>query len=67
MLVLFGGNNLPPLVEIGLTDLPKFGCHGTPRDDRPGVMGPYKSGDKKTVRREGIEHIKRVMLMFSSH
>ena len=24
-LVLFGGHNLPPLIEIGLTDLPKFG------------------------------------------
>ena len=23
--VLFGWHNLPPLVEIGLTDLPKFG------------------------------------------
>ena len=23
--LLFGGHNLPPLVEIGLTDLPKFG------------------------------------------
>ena len=34
MPVLFGGHNLPPLVEIGLTDLPKF--VGTPRDDRPG-------------------------------
>ena len=36
--VLFGGHNLPPLVEIGLTDLPKFGgamAPGTPRDDRP--------------------------------
>ena len=22
--VLFGGHNLPPLVEIGLTDLPKY-------------------------------------------
>ena len=30
--VLFGGHNLSPLVEIGLTDLPKS---GTPRDDRP--------------------------------
>ena len=28
--VLFGGHNLPPLVEIGLTDLPKSG----------GVMAP---------------------------
>ena len=26
--VLFGGHNLPPLVEIGLTDLPESG--GTP-------------------------------------
>ena len=31
--VLFGGNNLPPLVEIGLTDLPKSG--GAP----PGTTG----------------------------
>ena len=23
--VLFGGHNMPPLVEIGLTDLPKSG------------------------------------------
>ena len=23
--VLFGGHNLPPVVEIGLTDLPKYG------------------------------------------
>ena len=30
--VSFGGHNLPPLVEIGLTDLPK---PGTPRNDRP--------------------------------
>ena len=28
--VLFGGHNLPPLVEVGLTDLPKSG----------GVMAP---------------------------
>ena len=32
--VLFGGHNLPPLVEIGLSDLPT-GTPGTPRDDRP--------------------------------
>ena len=31
MPVLFGGHNLPPLVEIGLTDLPKS---GSARDDR---------------------------------
>ena len=30
---LFGGHNLPPFVEIGLTDLPKSG--GTP----PGTTG----------------------------
>ena len=23
------------MVEIGLTDVPKIGMHGTPRDDRP--------------------------------
>ena len=37
--VLFGGHNLSPLVEIGLTDLPKSGGAmappATPRDDRP--------------------------------
>ena len=32
--VLFGGHNLLPLVEIGLTDLPKSG------DDRPAVSFP---------------------------
>ena len=34
--VLFGGHNLPPFVEIRLTDLPKSGgARTTPRDDRP--------------------------------
>ena len=33
--VLFRGHNLPPLVDIGLTDLPKSG--GTP----PGTTGLY--------------------------
>ena len=37
--VLFGGHNLSPLVEIGLTDLPKSGGAMAPpatlRDDRP--------------------------------
>ena len=36
--VLFGGNNVPPLAEIGLTGLSKSGGAmappGTPRDDR---------------------------------
>ena len=27
---------IPPMVEIGLTDLPKFG--GTPRDNAPEIM-----------------------------
>ena len=34
--VLYGGHNLPPLVEIGLIDLPKSGGAITPWDDRPG-------------------------------
>ena len=37
--VLFGRHNLPPLVEIGLTDRSKIGgamaIPGTPRDNRP--------------------------------
>ena len=37
--VFFGGHNLPPLIEIGLTALPKswgaIGTPGTPRDDTP--------------------------------
>ena len=33
--VLLGGHNLPPLVEIGLTDLPKFGGAMAP----PGTTG----------------------------
>ena len=40
--VLFGGHNLPPLVEIGLTDLPKIGGAmappASPRDDRPAII-----------------------------
>jgi hypothetical protein len=33
--VLFGGHNLPPMVEIGLTDLPKSGGAMAP----PGTTG----------------------------
>ena len=34
--LLFGGHNLPPpMVEIGLTDLPNRGTPGFPRDDAP--------------------------------
>ena len=41
--VLFGGHNLPPLIEIGLTDLTKSGgdmatpVPGIPRDDTPAM------------------------------
>ena len=35
MPIIFGGQNLPLLVEIGLIDLPKSGS-AIPRDDRPG-------------------------------
>ena len=41
VLLLFGGHNLPsdlpPLVKIGLTDLPKSGG-ATPRDERPDFL-----------------------------
>jgi hypothetical protein len=36
--VLFSGNKLPPLVEIGLTDLPKFGGAMAPPAP-PGTTG----------------------------
>ena len=36
--VLFGGHNLPPLVEIGLTDLPKSGGAMAPPAP-PGTTG----------------------------
>ena len=36
--VLFGGHNLPPLVEIGLTDRPKFGGAMAPPAP-PGTTG----------------------------
>ena len=35
MPVLFGGNNLPPLVLVGLTDLPKSGGAMPPRPPPP--------------------------------
>ena len=43
MPVLCGGHNLPLMVEIELTNLPKSGgamdgTPGTPRDDRPALL-----------------------------
>ena len=32
--IVLGGDNVPPLVEIGLTDLPKSGGHVPPRPPR---------------------------------
>ena len=37
--VLFSGNKLPPLVEIGLTDLPKFGGAMVAPPAPPGTTG----------------------------
>ena len=41
--VLFGGHNLTPLVEIGLTDLPKSGGDMAPPAP-PGTTGLTKDG-----------------------
>ena len=41
--VLFGGHNLPPLVEIGLSDLPKFGGVMAPLAP-PGTTGLIRKG-----------------------
>ena len=39
--IVLGGDNVPPLVEIGLTDLPKSGRgHVPPRPPPPACDGP---------------------------
>ena len=38
--ILLGGDNVPPLVEIGLTDLPKSGGGGTCPPDPHACDGP---------------------------
>ena len=40
--VLFGRHNLPPLVEIGLTDLPKSGGSKVPRHPQGRQAWAYK-------------------------
>ena len=42
--VLFDGHNLSPLVEIGLTDLPR--SWGNPRDNTPEVYRYFEFADK---------------------
>ena len=46
--VLFGGHNLLPLVEIGLTDMPKSGgamAHGTPGTPRDDIFLTFKDNE----------------------
>ena len=43
--VILGGDNVPPLVEIGLTDLTKSGGHGPP--------GPLACDGPATVQQKG--------------
>ena len=47
--VLFGGHNLPPLVEIGLTDLPKSGGAMAPPAP-PGTTGLHNKTVGNTSR-----------------
>ena len=62
MPVLFGGHNLPPLVEIGLTDLPKFGGAMAPPAP-PGTTGLLYSylsilvGKISTVFLQNLEYL----------
>ena len=54
--VLFGGHNLPLLVEVGLTDLPKSGgasTPGTPRDNTPCLVYISYFLDRALLRRVG--------------
>jgi hypothetical protein len=48
--VLFGGHNLPPLDEIGLTDLPN-------RDDRSFVLHTIQQGCQKVRKTEGAHSL----------
>jgi hypothetical protein len=52
--VIFGGHNLPPMVEIGLTDLPKsWGTMASPAP--PGTSGKHKPIGHGSVTVEGIK------------
>ena len=46
--VLFGGDNLPPLVEIGLSDLPKSGGAMAPPKTTPLSRSPTAAAPKVT-------------------
>ena len=39
--IVMGGDNVPPLVEIGLTDLPKSGAPGPPACDEPDYVATH--------------------------
>ena len=41
--IVMGGDNVPPLVEIGLTDLTKSGGHKPPPPPPPACNGPVVS------------------------
>ena len=49
--VLFGGHNQPPLVEIGLTDLPKSGGASPATPAPTGLYGDTKTDDSGRARR----------------
>ena len=44
--VILGGDNVPPLVEIGLTDLPKSGGGTLCHYDRPEIISAWSAGQK---------------------
>ena len=52
--VILGGENVPPLVEIGLTDLPKSGC-AMAHPAHPGTTGLNMQVLKESIKTQVIK------------
>ena len=67
VLVLFGGHNLPPLVEIGLNDLPKSGGAMAP-PATPGTTGllfNVACVGRRDGRSDGLYYKMQILARFS--
>ena len=63
--VVLGGDNVPPRVEIGLSDLPKTGGAHAPPPAPPLATGlGCKYAGTPTVEIEILDHIENIILNF---
>ena len=63
--VLFGGHNLPPLVEIGLTDLPKSGTKGLNYTSKVALeVYKYTSRSSRTLLKKTLKLPSLTLYMF---